>query len=314
MRRLQVKNLLYLSGLIIGAFIFLLQVYSGIKSFNSTDATGKFWQMACMGLVGMSLVVGLQIINWGNLLKCAGVRLPLIDLGKGYVLSNLPKYIPGSIWGYLSRGQWLNKEHGIPFGLTNLANLFEIEVTLVSAASAILTALTIIRESLVFLAGAIILPIAVLFLTQALVRFLIKKGWFGLSTLPGAYNIKLRFLSVATLVSFLEWIVLGGVVLFLLTASHIDFWQINLRNLLLATESFTLAWLGGFFVIFVPGGLGVREAALTGLLLMNFSASYETASLVSITSRLLYSGGELIWLMIGFMLRGSSFGTKTIKK
>ena len=59
-------------------------------------------------------------------------------------------------------------------------------------------------------------------------------------------------------------------------------------------------------MIFVPGGLGIRELALTGLLIANFSPGNEAATLVSISSRLFYSLGELIWLGIGLLLKVAS--------
>ncbi len=303
----RVKVWVYRVGLFLGALIFLVQLISGVQAFQSNRLPVGFRGIALWSIVGMVLVVGLQIINWSHLLKIVGVHLPLLELSKGYVLSSLPKYIPGSIWGYISRSQWLSQEHEIPHSSTNLANLFEIEVTLVSATSVILLGLGIVNGSWLYLAAALLLPATILSLTRTLIRLLLRKGWFGLAAIPNQPTMDNRYLWLATLISGVQWLILGGATLLLVAGVKPQI-QFSLREWLLAVQCFTLAWLGGFFVIFVPGGLGIRELALTGLIMTNFSANYQTATLVAIGSRLVYSAGEIIWLGIGLLQKAGGKG------
>jgi len=305
----RVKTWAYRLGLLIGSLLFLVQIVNGVRAFNLSGFPAGYWKIGLWSLAGMGLVVGLQIVNWGLLMQSVGVRLPGRALARGYVLSSLPKYIPGSIWGYFGRSHWLNEDHGVAHGITNLANLFEIEVTLLSAAAVILLSLGLEGGSWLQVAGALILPAALLLLTQTSLRFFRRKGWFGLGGHPGLGSLKFRFLWAAVMVSGVEWLILGGVILLLLNGSVPAIRLNDLSDWMRSVQSFTLAWLGGFFTIFVPGGLGVRELALSGLLRGNFQASSEAATLVAIASRLFYSAGEALWLGVGLWLKAAATRT-----
>jgi hypothetical protein len=301
------KVWIYRAGLALGALIFLVQMITGIRSIQSSQLTDSFSVIALMSIIGMVLVVGLQIVNYKILLRSIGINLALVALFKGFVISSLPKYIPGSIWIFFSRGQWLKKAHGIAHELTNLVNLFEIEVTLISASGVVLLGMAIYKESWSYLAVGLLLPSAILATTPYLIRFILHKGWFGLHNPANHPSVYPQFLWLASLVSGVEWLIFGSVTLLLMTG-NLPQGALTLRQWILAVQSFTLAWLGGFLVIFVPGGLGIRELALTGLLISNFSINHQTSALLAIASRLFYSAGEIIWLAMGLVLRAVKKG------
>jgi hypothetical protein len=296
------KVWVYRVGIVLGALIFLYQVISGFQAFQPVHLPASFWKIALWSIPGMTLAIGLQIINFKFLLQSIGVNLKLVNLCKGYILSSLPKYIPGSVWIFISRSQWLNQDFGIPHGVTNLANLLEIGVTLVAAGGVILLGLGFVSGSWFYLLAALLLPAVILALFQTFVQIIRRNSWFELAIFPGQLSLNNRFLWLATLVCEVEWMVLGGATL-LLAAGVLPQVTFSLGSWMLVTQSFTLAWLAGFFVIFVPAGLGIRELALTGLIMTNFSADYQTATLAAIGSRFIFSTGELIWLGIGLLLK-----------
>ena len=78
------------------------------------------------------------------------------------------------------------------------------------------------------------------------------------------------------------------------TAEALTFWG----NWLQLTYTFSIAWLIGFLVFVFPSGLGLREVTLAGLLVINFSLSFESASAVSVLFRLWVTVAELLWIMV----------------
>lgn len=69
--------------------------------------------------------------------------------------------------------------------------------------------------------------------------------------------------------------------------------------------AFSLAWLAGFVLVFVPAGLGVREIALSGLLGSAVGLSPATGTAIAVMSRLLILLSELGWVMVGVGSRRS---------
>jgi len=53
----------------------------------------------------------------------------------------------------------------------------------------------------------------------------------------------------------------------------------------------------GFLILFVPGGLGVRELTLTGLLTLAILLPWEQSMLAATSLRVLYSLAESAWLL-----------------
>ncbi|HPO59070.1 MAG TPA: hypothetical protein PLV53_09520, partial [Anaerolineaceae bacterium] len=70
-------------------------------------------------------------------------------------------------------------------------------------------------------------------------------------------------------------------------------------GLLKATFAFSLAWTAGFLILLVPGGLGVRELALSGLLVSLFGLTPAAGALAAILTRLIYSLAEAGWILYG---------------
>jgi hypothetical protein len=68
-----------------------------------------------------------------------------------------------------------------------------------------------------------------------------------------------------------------------------------------ATASMALAWASGFVVLFVPAGLGIREWALSALLVSTTALSSDQASLLAVTARLVLILAELALLLVGLV-------------
>jgi uncharacterized membrane protein YbhN (UPF0104 family) len=65
---------------------------------------------------------------------------------------------------------------------------------------------------------------------------------------------------------------------------------------------YSLAWVIGFLILFVPAGVGIREVVLTMLLFTKSGMTLSTANGVAVVMRLCVLLSEAIWVMSGFLL------------
>ncbi len=212
------------------------------------------------------------------------IRLPQHKVFHIYSLSQLGKYLPGSVWQYVGRVM-LYRAEGVPARNGTKALLVE-SYWLFGAASAVGVAASAPHLlALVGFADARLAPHAALAIA-ALALFLL-----GLR--EGTRLLAARFqaggrapIARVFLLEITTWVVFG-----------ISFWMLFpvelrlLENLPLAIGAFALGWAGGYLAIFAPAGVGVREAIMVVLLadIMTVPMALAAAAL----SRLLYSATDL---------------------
>lgn len=300
------KTVLYRFGLLLGFGIFLYQI---IKSFNSlTNFSQKplFGASILLCLLIAILVLFFQILNWRQILGSMQVWVPLKKLQEGYVLSFLPRYIPGSIWGYLSRGEWLKHEFNIPYGLTYSASIMEI---LIALSSGILIAgvYTIAHFSPGYLGWRL--------LCLLILPWLI---WFTLHQISLRVHFKWssfqNFIEYFRLIKFLDWVkclsifciqwLLLGLIPFIFLYQYPDLPGRNVFIGLLDMVTInSISWIIGLLIIIFPTGLGIREFSTSLLIAEIFQMPAASSMALAVISRLVTSFSELIWLIIVW-LRG----------
>ncbi|MEM4523363.1 MAG: hypothetical protein QW738_09155, partial [Nitrososphaeria archaeon] len=105
---------------------------------------------------------------------------------------------------------------------------------------------------------------------------------------------------------FVKWIALLG--------AYITFWTlygITIALIAQTTTSLTevqtviacaaLAWVAGFIVVIVPGGLGVREITLASLLNLTIGLPPLRGKLTAVVFRAIVVLAEILWLLIGLL-------------
>ena len=308
----KIRRVLFILGVGSGGILLLYQVYQGglAISLTQTAFSSTIWLLAA--LFSALLMNLLQVFNWWNLMIGLGVKIDLLEAYRGYFLSFLPRYIPGTVWGYASRNEWLAQTHQIPAVITTTGSALEIIVALLTAVLIVglygITSGTGIPPFLA-LGGILLLPWAT---------------WLPLKTNrengtahSGAQTIFPCLIPIfsgrpfiprwsASILSFLfQWLFYGLSVFF--TASFIRSAGAEWPTLFTAsTFAISLAWSVGFLILFVPGGMGIREWILAGLLGITWGFSTGEAAAASVIVRLVVSTGEIIWIMIGILLRTSN--------
>ncbi|MBL8057064.1 MAG: flippase-like domain-containing protein [Anaerolineales bacterium] len=282
-------------GLVLGAGLLVVQLWqSGVSLAGRPVA---FRSPEALALAGAFAVVAIavQMAAWGWLLRSLGVIVPGRAILRGYILSFLPRYIPGLVWGYLSRSEWLARDHQVSFGLSNLASLLEMGLILAAGLSLIgFQALAAVGGPAAWLAGGVLAGLAALtpLILAGLWRRWRPAAADGLPRLRWTHSLILMGLYL------LFWLCHGAAIQSLAYALEPE----AATSLLACAASFALAWWLGFIVILVPSGLGVREWALAAALAAFAGLPVASAGLVALLTRLVSVLSEGGWALVGAAL------------
>jgi len=291
--------LLYYAGIGLGLALFLQQLWQGGQAVygQAIYLDEIAYLFAALGI--MAVAYGLQMMAWVTIMRGLGTQVDRRAMFQGYIISFLPRYIPGTVWGYLSRGEWLKSKYGISYATSTLGSM--LEVGLIILTSGMIAAIYYIWPILswptrsLFFFGILLLPWSIWYGLHLALPFLVSR----MKKLAGfSGNIDFYLWIKAFGIYLVMWGCYGLSLIWLMTAFDIQ----HNATVFQATFIFSLSWLIGFAVIVVPSGLGVRELTLHNLLVSQLALFPEAASIVAVVSRLLFFLVEVMWLFIGITL------------
>lgn len=229
----------------------------------------------------------LATVFWRQTVSVAsGKTLRLAESFHQLALVAVGKYLPGKIWGLLARGAVL-KDTGISIQGVIAAAVIEQWVMLMSAAlvsgallvamrsDSVLTSLGIVGM-VIGLAGSHLFTLGSSQLQRLLASNVSTQG-HNLPILL-AHGSYLRLMVTHALM----WVILGAVLAAICFAFALHPFTLELFAALVLAN--TIGFVVGFAAIFAPGGLGVREAVTTAVLLPYIPL--EQAAILSISFRL----------------------------
>ena len=244
------------------------------------------WRWIMAASVIVLAVYAMLIQSWRLLLRDWGGELAFLPAVRIWTIANLGRWLPGKVWsvGALSV---LAAREGVSgtaaAGAAVLGTLLNIgagfAVAVISGADRLdsvyegfrIAALT---ATAVFVAGALALPVI---LPPVLRWFALKRG------MPVASRqLTSTTLWGATAINVVSW--LGYGLAFALFARGVTPQITGEPTLFIA--AYAASYLIGFLAIFSPGGLGVREAALSVILVGLGAAGQGDAVILGVTSRL----------------------------
>ena len=266
------------------------------------------YQLAGAGLVAsLGLCIIHRAINatgWGIVLRATGQPVDTVAGARVWLASEACRWLPGSLWAYGSR-TLLATRRGVPGGIAAASLVLELMVTVAGWILVIAFGWSDLR-----------LPIARLFAglqgPNATIHW-IEAGLAVVATLLIAYlasrssRIRSRLSRLATQFTALRSIRLdwrqlvkatlffalmaafNGVAFFLIIRSEPAGSAVSVQTAITANS---IAWLAGFFALFAPGGLVVREACLVALLSPWMPA--DTALVIALAWRLVQIVSEII--------------------
>lgn len=283
------RRTLVRGGLVALALLFLVLALRG-QADEIADGLRRL-SVATLLLSFLAIVAGLlaSALSWRAILTGLGSPLPVAVAGRVFLLGQLGKYLPGSLWPVLAQAE-LGRDHGVPRARSAVAAVGVLVVglvvgTVLGVGCLALSATGAIREywyvGLVPVAGLVVLAPPVLRRLLGLAFRLTRRPATDTTVSGGA-------LLVAALWSLVQWLCFGLQAWLLargLGGGH-D------RLLLLAVGAYALAWVVGFLIIFVPAGAGAREAAL--VLVLGPALGRGDALALALVSRVLMVVGDLV--------------------
>jgi uncharacterized membrane protein YbhN (UPF0104 family) len=257
--------------------VALVDQWSAVS--DSVRALSVVGIAASFGAAAMALLCTAQV--WRVVLSDLGSPLPARTSAQIYFASQLGKFIPGGVWPVLFRLE-LAADHGVPRRRSGLATVVQLAVVCATAAavgSVALLFLPDVRDRYVWwlvplavVSAIAIIPAVLNRIVSGVVR-LLRRPYDDLVVSGGAVGRAAGW-------ALAGWLGYGAHVAALasdLGAKGSDLWWASIG-------SYALAWLGGFLVIVVPSGAGVREGLL--VLALGSLLAPSDALVVALVSRL----------------------------
>ena len=259
--------------------IFLLwQIYANWQevSYQLRDSYPIFLILAFFANLTL---YPLWLAGWYMILKALGQKVSFFEAFRIGVIANFAKYLPGVVWQYLGRIE-LAKTAGIPrpVGLASLA--YEITIYLIGGG---IWALLVFGKLFALLG---LLGAAAAWFGLPHIFKLLRNRFARFKELPDT-KIPLKTTLAVLIVNLLDFFV-TGIALYLILAA---FGPPALDPIKL-TAIYAFSWIIGYLTFIAPGGLGVADATLAGLLAPHLGIGF--ASLVAILLRLIILGNELL--------------------
>jgi glycosyltransferase 2 family protein len=219
----------------------------------------------------------LYIESWRRLLAGWGQRIPFRAAARAWCLANLGRYLPGKIWSVA--GLVVLAERAGVHGGAAAASAFASQALILGAGAAVVAAATPRATSAVRLVAAVLVAVA----TVGALVWKPTANRLGRLLNSGTPLAPLHPSAVAAAASLMigGWLTYG-LAFWLLARGILPGAALPLTT---AAGAFALGYLLGMLALFAPGGVGVRELVLVGLLTPHLGSGGAVA--VSVGSRVL---------------------------
>ena len=301
----KIRRIARVIGSLVGISVFVYLIFKAVSELHKTQEALVFHTAFILpALVITLLVYFMQMTNYHWMVAGLGGDAHLNHIIIGYAYSFLHKYIPGYIWGYFSRADWYDREASIPATLSWGASVLEIITTLSTSLSIWLMYYLFSRNlntALLFL--VFLIPFVVVIpINLTIFLFRESKGLKHMVT-----NMKpIPFVNwiFITINSYLQWVLFGFGLWMIFRLFSIEIGMTS-KEIIGFVYAFARAWTSGFLVIFVPNGIGVREAVLRELLGVINQIGAAKAVLISTAYRLVMMAAEFVWVLLVVSLKRS---------
>ena len=270
------------------AFYFIISYIS--KNWNQVISQVESFNFAAFvsGIFFLTLFFLLRSIAWNRLLEQEGFRLSPAKSIYLLSISEIRRYIPGSVLGFLSR---VNN-----FNLNNIPAKMVVKLILYESVIFLLTSSIISIPGALYLADRIRFDTShylfIFFLGVSLFLVLLAIYFSSKKYREKANDIIKHLPKFGTifLLMCVAWIFFGlGTYLVGASINYLD-----PRRIVELVSFFVLSWVIGYLVVIAPLGLGVREAVITFGLSSYMPLSIAAA--ISILSRIAMVISEVIFL------------------
>ena len=252
------------------------------RSLNLSLTLRPGW--IALSVLAVFLSYGISVEAWRRILAGWDQSLPYSRAARVWLVANLGRYIPGKIWSVAGLMVLAQRAGVAPWAAG--ASAFAIQAVAIGTAVALVAAATPDAASPLRLGAAALVAVA----TIAVLVW--DRAARGLARLTGS-TVQIKPLPVAAVV---KSAVLG---LLAWLAHGVAFWLLarglglpDTLSVVTAAGIFPLGYILGLLALFAPGGIGVREVVLIGLLAPTLGGGGAVA--LSVASRILLTVTEVV--------------------
>lgn len=289
--------------IVIIAFLFAKTLKRNWNNLSGVDLTPDGFVFVALVLFVLSVVV--SGIVWGRVLaKITGKNIAPKQAIKVQLMSWLMKYIPGQAGSFISKLTWA-KKHGIDGKKVTASFIYENLFLVLASVTLALPILTSVVGEKFSEGRGLLLPI---FVAIPVFITILIPGFFAFSLnillrVAGKKNMPKQELlttrdNIRFLLEFMAPRVINGAAFVLIAISLLG---IPPQHYLAYGAIYIIAGIIGILAIFVPSGIGVREAAI-----VLFASAYipaEQAITLSLLARFYATIGDGLIAALYFVLK-----------
>lgn len=270
-----------------------------IEQWNQLQAF--HWQfnpwLLSIAILGIVVLFFLDAYGWHLVLKAMGQDITASQSIFIWFLSSLTRYLPGGFWPYISRAS-LAKDQGLDI-MTSSISVYLETLLLISSA------LAVGFPSLLYAADIHISPLSALLILIVFGLLMHPKiiqlvRYFPCQTKNAINAVQLPSLPViaALYIYYVFFWLFFGIIFYSFVYSV---YPVPFQHIIPVGSAIAFAFFSGLIVVFIPAGIGIREATLY-LLLISF-LPHTTCLVISISSRLWVMLGEGLSICLVFIWR-----------
>lgn len=280
--------------------LFYRALAENMHKLEGIDLSLDAW--AVMGTISFTLAVVVSGIIWGHLLtRLSGKRVSIADAVRIHSASWLLKYIPGQVGSFINKVSWGAKRN-ISKKAVSTSFIYENVLMVIAGVTLSLPVFLLFVDVLgdnlsLFIPVLMVIPMAIVLsrklfynLLNTLFKFMRQKPFLRSDFLTGNVLIKYQ-------ASYLVPRLLNGIGFVLIVQSVV---AVSPSMYIGLAATYILASIVGLLAIFVPGGLGVREAVIVAFISVYFPV--EQAIIIALVTRLYATISDLGVALIYFVL------------
>ncbi|MCT2586686.1 lysylphosphatidylglycerol synthase domain-containing protein [Actinophytocola gossypii] len=241
------------------------------------------WTSVALSFASVFAAIGLGPVIWHAVLRDAGGQVAIRDASMIYLVGQLGKYVPGSVWAFLVQME-LAKAVGVTrvraFTASIVTAGLGVVASLLTGALALPSILAGHQE---YLWLFVLLPAGLVLLHPKPLTWIVSRGLRTLRRPPLERPLTAPAILLALGLSAGTYVLLGLHLWLLSTAIG----PIGFDGLLLCIGAMSLAMTAGLLAFFLPSGIGAREVVIVAVLATVLPSG--PAFTLAVVSRLMFT-------------------------
>ncbi|RZS45168.1 hypothetical protein EV193_1011055 [Herbihabitans rhizosphaerae] len=245
------------------------------------------WYMAAASQLAVIIGVLLGAFSWRVVVNDLGAPVSKTRAGQIYLVSQLGKYVPGSVWAYVLQIE-LGKKVGIPRARMFVSSLVQVGVSVVAMLTLGMIALPRMLDAnprATWLYAA--LPVSLIVLHPKVLTWGVNLVLKVLRKRPLDHALRLTTIAKTLGVSVLSYTLFGAHLWLLATGDGTP----HLDVLLISVGAVAVGLVAGLLFFIVPSGAGARDVLIATALAP--AIGLDAAAAFALASRVMFTVAEL---------------------